>query len=212
MTTMGRRVGLALAGVLAAATLTACAGLGDAGSAATVGETQISSADLSAEVDAVQEQRGDAPGTPDAELVVSILQRLIVTELVNQAAVQQGVVVTEGQIDAARADLEAQVGGPDALVAAFLDSDVPAGSMARQIELSLQVQALGAALAPDADPQTQQVAVVQYVTGLGVQEGVDVSPQYGTWDGGQLKIGPPPTDLATGATPVDPLAELVPAP
>jgi hypothetical protein len=208
---VGRRGALLVAVVtIASASLTACAGLGEAGSAATVGDVQIKNGALTSEVDAIQEQRGEAAGTPDSPLVVNVLQRLIVTELVDQAAAQQGTVVTQGQIDSARAALEAQVGGADALVAAFLDSGVPAGSMDRQIELSLQVQALGATLAPDADPQTQQVAVLQYVTGLALQEGVEVSPRFGTWDGAQLTLGPLPSDLA--GAPADPLAELLPAP
>ena len=95
---------------------------------------------------------------------------------------------------------------------AFLDSDVPSASIAPQIELSLQVHKLGPALAPDADPQGQQQAVVQYVTGLGVQEGVEVSPRFGTWDAAALTIGPLPSDLSTSAQVPDPLAEILPAP
>lgn len=198
--------------VVASMLLAGCAGLGQAGAAADVGATQISTETLASQVAAVQEQRGVPAGAPDTALTLSVLQRLVITELVAQAAAAQGVAVTQGQIDTARAELEAQLGGTEALVAAYLDTDVPAGSIEGQVELSLQVQQLGAVLVPDADPAGQQQAVLQYVTGFGLQEGIEVSPRFGTWDGGALRIGPLPTDLSTTPTQDDPLAELIPAP
>ena len=212
MSRFGGRMRWAAVALVAAATLTACAGLGEAGAAGTVGSAQVSTDLLAAQVEAVQEQRGETPGAPDNALVVGILQRLIITELVGQAATAQNITITQGQIDGAQAELEAQLGGAEALTAAFLDSDVPAGSIPQQLQLSLEVQALGAFLAPDADPESQQLAVVQYVTGWGVQEGVEVSPRFGTWDAGRLTLGPTPSALSSRPGTPDPLAELLPAP
>ena len=210
----GRHARLGIAGMVMATSLalTGCAGLGQAGAAADVGTTQISSETLAADVAAVQEQRGVPAGTADSALTLSVLQRLIITELVDQAAAAQGITVTQGEIDVATAELEAQLGGPEALVTAYLDTDVPASGIARQVELSLQVRELGTFLAPDADPESQQLAVIQYVTGFGVQEGVEVSPRFGTWEAGPLRIGPLPSDLSTPLEVTDPLAELIPAP
>jgi hypothetical protein len=161
-----------------------------------VGGSQISTDALSTSVDAVQEQRGETPGEPDLALVTGTLQRKILTELVDLACAEQGVVVTEGQVDLALLDYDAQFGGRDAVTQAFLDSGVPADEIREQVRLSLQVQALGVALVPDADQSGQQQAVVQYVTGFGLQAGVDVSPRFGTWDPLTLQLGPQPTDLA----------------
>lgn len=197
---------------LASLVLAGCAGLGQAGAAANVGAAQISTSTLAGDVAAVQEQRGVPAGTANTALTLGVLQRLIITELVDQAATAQGVAVTQGQIDTARAQLEAQLGSQEALEAAYLDADVPVDGIARQVELSLQVQQLGAVLAPDADPAGQQQAVLQYVTGFGLQEGVDVSPRFGTWDPGALTIGPLPSDLSTTVQGADPLAELIPTP
>lgn len=204
----GRVVLIGIAGAL----LAGCAGLGQAGAAADVGPTQIASDTLAADVAAVQEQRGIPAGTADSALTLSVLQRLIITELVEQAAAAQGISVTQGEIDTARSELEAQLGGRDALVAAYLDTDVPEAGIPTQVELSLLVRKLGVALVPDADPNGQQQAVVQYVTGFGLQQGVEVSPRFGTWDPGALTIGPLPTDLSTTPVVDDPLAELIPAP
>ena len=156
--------------------------------------------------------RGVPAGTADSALTLSVLQRLVITELVEQAAAAQGISVTQGEIDTARSELEAQLGGRDALVAAYLDTDVPEAGIPTQVELSLLVRKLGVALVPDADPNGQQQAVVQYVTGFGLQQGVEVSPRFGTWDPGALTIGPLPTDLSTTPVVDDPLAELIPAP
>lgn len=209
VTTIVRR---GIAAVAASVILAGCAGLGEAGSAATVGDVQISTSTLAADTAAIQEQRGIPAGSADTALTLGVLQRLIITELVSQASAAQGVTVTAGEIDTANAELEAQLGGAEALQAAFLESNVPAGGISRQIELSLQVQKLGAALVPDADPQSQQQAVLQYVTGFGLQEGIEVSPRFGTWDGGALTIGPLPSDLSTPVQVDDPLAGILPAP
>lgn len=209
---MKTRARQGIVAIAASVLLAGCAGLGQAGAAADVGATQISTEALASQVAAVQDQRGVPAGTPDTALTLSILQRLIITELVDQAATAQGITVTRGQVDTARAELLAQLGSPEALVAAYLDADVPADQIEQQVELSVQVRQLGAALAPDADPNSQQQAVVQYVTGFGVQEGIEVSPRFGTWEAGALRIGPLPTDLSTTPSGPDPLAELLPAP
>ena len=194
--TIRGRVILAAAAAAAVFGLSGCAGLGQAGAAATVGDTQISTEDLTASVDAVQEQRGEIPGEPDLALVTGTLQRKIITELVDLACAEQGVNVTQGEVDLALLSYDSQFGGRDAVVQAFLESGVPADEVQEQARLSLQVQALGAALVPDADQSGQQQAVVQYVTGFGLQTGVDVSPRFGTWDPLTLQLGPTPTDLA----------------
>lgn len=215
MTTMRRRGAVALMTSLvlaASVSLAGCAGLGEAGSAATVGDVQISTDALASQTEEIQEQRGVPAGTADSALTLGVLQRLVITELVGQAASAQGVTVTQGEIDAATAEFEAQLGGIEALQAAYLDSNVPASAIEGQVELSLQVQKLGSTLAPDADPNGQQQAVVQYVTGFGIQEGITVSPRFGTWDAGTLTVGPLPSDLSTTVTVEDPLAGILPAP
>lgn len=209
VTTMMRR---GIAALAACVVLAGCAGLGEAGSAATVGDVQISTETLASQTEGIQVQRGVAAGTPDSALTLGVLQRLVITELVGQAATAQGVTVSAGEIDAAIAEFEVQLGGAEALQAAYLDSNVPAEAIEGQVQLSLQVQKLGSTLAPNADPNGQQQAVVQYVTGFGLQEGITVSPRFGTWDAGTLTVGPLPSDLSTTVQVEDPLAGILPTP
>jgi hypothetical protein len=209
---MRRRI--AVAGIVLAmgVALTGCAGLGEAGSAATVGSAQISNETLADQVAQVQAERGLEKGSPDRALTANVLQRLIITQLVATASDYRGVDVTQGEIDTTLGELQAQLGGETAVVAAYLETGVPASAIEQQVELRIRVQKLGADLAPEADPQSQQQAVAQYVTGLAAQEGVAVSPRYGTFDIAGLTIGPLPTDLAGLRGGVDPLANVVPAP
>lgn len=194
--TLRGRVLVVVTAAVAAVGLSGCAGLGQAGAAAIVGDTQISTEDLTSTVDSIQEQRGETPGEPDLALVTGTLQRKIITELVDLACAEQGVAVTQGDVDLTLLSYDSQFGGRDAVIQAFLESGVPQDEIEEQARLSLQVQALGVALVPDADQAGQQQAVVQYVTGFGLQTGVDVSPRFGTWDPLTLQLGPQPTDLA----------------
>ena len=209
MTTVIRRGIIALVASMA---LVGCAGLGEAGSAATVGDVQVSTQTLAAETAAIQVQRGGQSGAPDAELTLAVLQRLVITELVGQVATAQGIMVTQGEIDASIAEFEAQLGGAEALQAAYLEANVPAEAIEQQVTLSLQVRKLGAALAPDADQNAQEQALVEYVTAYGQQEGIEVSPRFGTWDTTTLTVGPLPSDLSTTEQVADPLAGVLPAP
>jgi hypothetical protein len=197
----------------ASVSLSGCAGLGEAGSAATVGDVQISTDALASDTEAIQSQRGERAGAPDSALTLGVLQRLVITELVSQASTAAGVTVTQGEIDAAIAQFEAQFGGAEGLQTAFLESNVPASAIESQVRLSVQVQKLGVVLAPEAaDASGQQQAVVQYITGFGLQEGITVSPRFGTWDPGTLTVGPLPSDLSTTVQVEDPLAGILPAP
>jgi len=87
--------------------------------------------------------------------------------------------------------------GLDASEQAFLDSGIPVDQIEEQVRLSAQVQAIGLALVPDADAAGQQQAVVQYVTGFGLEQGITVSPRFGSWDPMTLQIGAVPDDLSS---------------
>ncbi|MFM9134845.1 MAG: hypothetical protein ACKOT0_05345 [bacterium] len=203
------RTGAVAAALLAlAAVLAACGNTASAGDAAVIGGSRITTDDLAATVAEVQEALGTTPGAADSGLVVDILQREIITELVAQSAQREGITITQGQIDAKRAEAAAGVGGEDQLELAFLNSNVPPSQVDEQIALSIEVEALGATLAPGGPVEQQQGAVYAYVVGLSEELGVLVSPRFGTWSNVELQIGPVPTDLATPAQPQEDLGEL----
>lgn len=209
---VNRMAGAVLAVVALVAVASGCASAPNAGSAATLGSRDIPNDTLTTQVDEVLEARGTGAGAPDAALVADVLQRLVITALVDEGAVRNGVVVTQGQIDQAISEAEAQLGGADQLLKVFLDSNVPASAISDQFRLSLQVDGLGALLAPDADDQGRQQAVFTYAVDLSKQLDTRVSPRYGTWVPDELQVGPLPTDLSSPQAPQgDPLADVIPS-
>ena len=199
--------------VATAATLlvSACGATPSAGAAATVGDRTIANDVLASQVDAVQQAKLGVSGQPDAALVADVLQRLVITDLVDVGAAKEGVVVTQGQVDQALSAAEQQLGGRGSLLKAFLDSNVPEGAIEDQIRLSVQVDELGKKLAPNGAAQDQQQAVFTYIVQLGKELGTQVSPRYGTWVDDQLQVGPTPTDLSLPQASPDPLAGIVPS-
>jgi len=209
---VNRAAGAVLTALTMAVAATGCSSTPSAGSAATLGSRDIGNDTLTTQVDEVLDARGTGAGAPDAALVADILQRLVITELVDEGAARKGVVVTQGQIDQAIAEAEAQLGGEDQLRQVFLDSNVPPSAIPTQFRLSLQVDGLGALLAPEAEDQARQEAVFRYAVDLGKQLDARVSPRYGTWVPDELQVGPVPTDLASPQAPQgDGLADLVPS-
>ena len=118
-----------------AAVLAACGNTASAGDAAVIGSARITTDDLAATVAEVQEALGTTPGAPDEGLVVDILQREIITELVAQSAQREGISLTQGQIDAKRAETAAGVGGEGIIR--------PAGSGRRCVRVCGWVGVLG---------------------------------------------------------------------
>jgi len=209
---VNRIAGAVLGAIVLAAVATGCASTPSAGAAATLGSREIANDTVTSQVNEIQQQRGVQVGAADAALVTEVLQRMMITDLVDEAAVRNGVVVTQGQVDQAMSEAATQLGGKDQLISVFLDSNVPESAIPGQFQLSLQVEALGALLAPDADPNTRQQAVFGYAVDLGKELDVRVSPRYGSWVPDQLQLGPAPTDLSTPQAPqVDPLVGLVPS-
>lgn len=209
---VNRMAGAVLGAIVLAVVATGCASAPSAGAAATLGSREIANDTVTSEINEVQLQRGVQAGAPDAALVTEVLQRMMITDLVDEAAVRNGVDVTQGQVDQAMSEAATQLGGKDQLISVFLDSNVPESAIPSQFKLSLQVEALGALLAPGADPNAQQQAVFGYAVDLGKELDVRVSPRYGTWVPDQLQLGPVPTDLSTPQAPQgDPLAGVVPS-
>lgn len=191
----GVTVGLTLAGLL----LAACGGAVAAGSAAVLGDERIPTSEVSAQLGELNTARGLPADAANAEATTSIIQRLVVTNLVDQAADRLGVTVSDGAVDAELLALEANAGGREALDDALLQSNIPPSQAVAQIRLSLLVREMGLVLDPAGDAQTQNAAVFNYVVALSDELDVTISPRFGTWDSSQLSLGPVPDDLSTPA-------------
>jgi hypothetical protein len=202
---------LAAAGALAAAAaLTAC-GPVKMGAAATVGDERITTAQLdstvaqwhkefdknrqAALVQQVAEQRGQRlPFDPDSPHR-SALYQLIGFKVWDEAAKEQGVTVSQGQIDR----LLGGLGGQSGVSASVLAADIPVRyttDIARIVLIQQELlQRYGAA--PNAqgqlDPAAQQRALQQRdaVYSAAAQKlKITVSPRFGGFDARQVALNP----------------------
>ena len=180
--------------VAAALALSACAYQG--GSAATIGDQQVSEAELATQVQQVLRAQGKSADTVDQTLATQVLDRLVKGELVDLLAGQTGVTVTPGQVDAQLQLYDAQAGGRKEVERLFAESGVAPEQIPGIVELNLKAAALGAMLVPDADQQTQGDALVQALGVLSQALDTQVSPQYGTWNPQSLSVGEIPNDLS----------------
>lgn len=182
--------GLAAAALgLSALSLTGC-GVNQAGAAALIGDQRISESELNERVQGIMTAQGLPVQDSTAELVTQTLDRLITSNLVNQLAAREGVVVEKGEVDAIRLQYLAQAGGQAELENLLLQQGVLPSDIESVITLNVQVSKLGQELAPDAEPDVQGGAVFIAASELSVELATEVAPRYGTWDAENLTIGP----------------------
>ncbi|MFZ1854639.1 MAG: SurA N-terminal domain-containing protein [Candidatus Nanopelagicales bacterium] len=182
-----------LAGLAVLGTAIAGCGPNLAGAAAVVGSTRITDQALTQQSDLVTSTLGIEPS---AQVNVVLLQRLITQELVAQLAAREGVTVSQGEVESFLQKQYQQAGGQAALEQALLQSGIPSDQIQEAARTTLLVQKLGEKLAPGQDSQAQQGAVGIAIIALSKQEGTQVSPRFGSWDGKTLEVTAPPNDLS----------------
>jgi hypothetical protein len=195
-TQVRRRVRSGLMSVVAALLIGILAGCSTAGSAAVVGSERITEQELSEQVSQVLRVQGRPLDSNDPELAREVLNRLVITSLVEQLAEREGVTVTQGDIDQTILNFESQVGGPQALVDVYAEQGVAPEQIPATIRLNALATELSTALDPTGTPETQSQALVQAVMDLGLELGTEVSPRWGSWQSMMLTIGPVTDDLS----------------
>jgi hypothetical protein len=186
---------LGAAGIL----LAGCGGATSAGSAAVLGESRVTVQQVADDVAAVHRANDEPVNQTDDALTRSTVERLVTEDLVNQLADRNGITVPQGDVDAQLSAYDAQLGGRENVVKAFLENGVPPEAVEGTVTLSLQAEALGRVLAPQGTPEEQSKAVYDAVVALSDELDVTVSPRFGTWDPTGIAVLPPPTDLAVPA-------------
>ena len=212
--TRARRASAAATVAVAAVLLSAC-GSTQAGAAAVVGDVRITETRVNqAAADAAAaaspfpptRPRGSTPGTfPQANA-----NRLVTSELLAIAAAQEGIVVTQSEVDTlldqaagdtSRAEFEAQIAAQTGVPPADLES------FARDFIIQ---QKLGEILAPGADATAKTAAVNARLAQIAEQEGVTVSPRYGAWNAEAARIEGDVNDLSSPQATPEPLAPAAP--
>ena len=127
------------------------------------------------------------PGQDPANAQLQILQRIIVSRLIDKEAAKLGVHATPGEVAKAKANLPATVKGTKDLVQQLAAGQqpvfVPPSLVNRWIKDQVLYAKIAKRLAVDGDPTSQQSvnATNKALTATGRGLDVEVSPRYGTW-------------------------------
>lgn len=178
-----------LAAAVSLLALTACNPM-EPGAAAIVGPTRISEQQLADEVEAILQAQGQPTDQANAGLTSAVLGRLVVIELVRQAAAKAGVSITQGDIDTTVDAYVKEAGGEQQFQQLFVQQNIAPSQITSIIVLNLQAQALGRVLLPNGDPQAQGAQLRSTLGAFSVEQGTTISPRYGTWEPDGLAIGP----------------------
>lgn len=187
------------AAVMVAVATSAC-GSAVPGAAAVVGDERISERELGERVEQVLQAQGRPVDSASEALVVTTLDRMITTSLVEQFASREGVEVTQGELDAVVANYAEGSGGREAFEELLLQEDLAAEGIDDLFRVNILAQKLGMELDPAGSPEAQTLAVLNAVSAFSADIGTRVSPRYGTWDPSELTIGAVPDDLSIPGT------------
>ena len=191
-----RPIALAAAAGIVALALAGCAN--QAGVASQVGSTSITDRQVADVVAEVRTQNDKVPGssfdekTTTANVVAFLTQK----QILEQAAAQEGVTVSQGDVDKLISDAAAQLGSRQKVDdTVFSNVGLPSSQVDAYVRYELLQSGLLAKIAPGVTDKTQQSKALQdYFTKFDAQLGVQVSPRFGTWTG--TSVGPIPNDLS----------------
>jgi hypothetical protein len=148
-------------------------------------------------VDELQQDTRDyvrlVPGADTAAAQVAILQRVVITEVLEEVARQNGVHVRPGRIAAERDQLFASFDGRRGLVRTLANSQqqptvLPPGDVEDWVKDRLLFNAIaekiGGGPLNTAEPESQRVLeeVQNQLTEAGRSLDIEINPRYGTWD------------------------------
>ena len=190
-----RRSGVVAAVAASVLVLSGCASA-TPGAAAVVGNERISERDLTEQVEQVLRAQGRPVDSASEALVVTTLDRMITTQLVEQLAAENEVVVTQGELDATIANYVEASGGREAFQNTLLAQDLAPDDIDELFRVNLLAQKMGVLFDPSGTPETQSSAIFAAVAAYSEEVGTTVSPRYGQWDPAGLLVGPPPNDLS----------------
>ncbi|MFG3319159.1 SurA N-terminal domain-containing protein [Streptomyces sp. NPDC048171] len=185
-----RRPALLLTAAIAAAAplLTACGNDAHPGAAAVVGDQRITVSQLENRVDEVRAaQRAAVPDDTQYQQVVAqtgtltrdTLHGMVLDQVLHRAARDAGVTVTRKEVQAMRAGLEEQAGGPKQLETAWLQQyGVAPERLDDNLRLQLEAQKLAESLGTD----TSRPEFWQALSKASAKLDVDLNPRYGAWD------------------------------
>jgi hypothetical protein len=168
----------------AALALSGCGEQEKLGSAAVVDGHPISTDQLQADT---RDFLKVVPGQDPAHAQLQILQRIIVSRLIDKEAAKLGLHASPGEVAKAKSHLPASVKGTNDLVRQLAGGQtpviVPPSLVNRWIKDQVLYAKIAKKLAVNGDPTSQQSvnATNRALTATGRALDVEVSPRYGSW-------------------------------
>jgi len=183
-----RRAHTTLAALIATAALTGCAGLGNPGMAAQVGDETITVSFLQEQVGEALEHDAQSSGGADRSVSYvslnqrSLLQQMIHDRLIVLTADRLGVSASEAEVEAVKDEFRQQ--------GQYLPPDM-VDEVARFVALrrSLNTRLLGKTPRNQQEQSEADQRLVEEMRTVARDVGVTVNPRYGRWNGIQLVPG-----------------------
>ncbi len=172
---------LAIAGL---ALLTAC----DAGVAAQIGDTKISQNTVQSRVSEILAERRNYETSQmqlsfGEELNRAELRFLVIATIFEKLAEENQINITKAMVDARKAEILNQLGGPEQLAQALVSAQLAPSDFDFYVQSILISEQLSErAKASGITEDNVGTAVQNLVRALTSKIGIKINPQYGTWD------------------------------
>lgn len=189
---------------LATAALSACGSSGALpGSAAVVGQQTISESQVLADAREVQEYAAaNNAQSPDAQaLIRAQIQRRVSSMLYASLAEQHNITVSQGDVDNLISQAIGASNKDAAIQQVALQYGVPPSQFDAYVHDAIIEQKLEAVLAPGKTGTAASAVVLEALIAEAEAQGVQVSPRYGSWNPKTAQVDPPPSDIASTASP-----------
>lgn len=176
---------LSLIAVLSLATLTAC---GQANSAVTLGDINISQTEFQKSIDTLLSEREGVDVSQmqlqsGGDLNRSQLRFMIITTVFDEIAKELKLDVTKTEVTTTAQELITQSGGEEALATNLVAAQIASTNFDRYVRAIIISDKLTAALQASGISEAEVDArISELVTAKGKELGITVNPRYGTWD------------------------------
>ena len=178
--------------------LIAC-GQQNPGTAAFVGDTRITSDELSVYMDdlrSVVPIENNDQGTAQTR---GVLARLIIGQIINEAVIESNAIVDQSLVAKDYEGLEKQSGGAGALAVFAGSRNVPPMLIKEVLSQNRAIEAIGKVLEPNASEAIQRARGDGFLLQLANTKKIEINPRYGSWVSENGSIAPPANELSEPA-------------
>jgi len=178
--------------------LIAC-GQQNPGTAAFVGDTRITSDELSVYMDdlrSVVPIENNDQGTAQTR---GVLARLIIGQIINEAVIESNAIVDQSLVAKDYEGLEKQSGGAEALAVFAGSRNVPPMLIKEVLSQNRAIEAIGKILEPNASEAVQRARGDGFLLQLANTKKIEINPRYGSWVSENGSIAPPANELSKPA-------------